>query len=231
MSAETGRGGRGGVSSRPLSGWVSRSVEATERAGAELARALRAGDLIALSGPLGAGKSRLVAGLARGLGCPAPVRSPTFTLINQYSGRLTLFHADLYRVSHTGELAELGVDEAAENAVVLLEWPDRAEDVLPPDRLDIAFTLAPNLGINQRNAEITGHGAFAPRIERLAALRHFLLAEGVADASAVGGDAARSALPRARRAVARPPAVNARRASLAAAKRCGERGRVASRSA
>ena len=93
--------------------------------------------------------------------------------------------------THAGELTELGVDEAAENAVVLLEWPDRAADALPPDRLDIAFTLAPHLGPNQRQAELTAHGAFVPRLERLAAIRQFLAAEGLADAprTHVQGDA------------------------------------------
>ena len=105
----------------------------------------------------------------------------------------------------TSELAELGVDEAAENAVVLLEWPDRAADALPPDRLDIAFTLAPHLGPNQRNAELTAHGAFVPRLERLAAIRHFLAAGGPRrrePRTHVQGDAS---TPRLRAAHARGP--------------------------
>ena len=75
--------------------------------------------------------------------------------------------------------------------MVLLEWPDRAAEALPPDRLDIAFTLAPHLGPNQRQAELTAHGTFVPRLERLAAIRHFLAVEGLADATRthVQGDA------------------------------------------
>src|SRR2546423_13178072 len=174
---------------------------ATRRLAVDLASILKAGDLVTLSGDLGAGKTAFARALIRHLaGNEAlEVPSPTFTLVQTYAlPRFTVVHADLYRVTHTGELAELGVDEAAENAVVLLEWPDRAEDVLPPDRLDIAFTLAPNLGVNQRNAEITGHGAFAPRIERLAAIRHFLLEEGIADAprTHVQGDASTRAYER-----------------------------------
>src|SRR5947209_6877874 len=174
---------------------------ATARLTADVASILKAGDLITLSGDLGAGKTAFARALIRHLAGDEAldVPSPTFTLVQTYAlPRFTVVHADLYRVTHTGELAELGVDEAAENAVVLLEWPDRAEDVLPPDRLDIAFTLAPNLGINQRNAEITGHGAFAPRIERLAAIRHFLLAEGVADLprTHIQGDASTRAYER-----------------------------------
>src|SRR5436190_7571541 len=167
---------------------------ATARLAADVASILKAGDLVTLSGDLGAGKTAFARALIRHLaGDDAlDVPSPTFTLVQTYTlPRFAVVHADLYRVTHAGELAELGVDEAAENAVVLLEWPDRAADVLPADRLDIAFTLAPHLGPNQRNAELTGHGAFAPRVERLAALRHFLIQEGMAAASRtrVQGDA------------------------------------------
>jgi tRNA threonylcarbamoyl adenosine modification protein YjeE len=168
--------------------------QATRRLAVDLASVLKPGDLVTLSGDLGAGKTAFARALIRHLAADEAldVPSPTFTLVQTYTlPRFTVVHADLYRVTHAGELAELGVDEAAENAVVLLEWPDRAADVLPADRLDIAFTLAPNLGANQRNAEITGHGAFAPRIERLAAIRHFLAEEGMADAprTHVQGDA------------------------------------------
>src|SRR2546423_10279067 len=153
--------------------------QATRRLAVDVASILKAGDLVTLSGDLGAGKTAFARALIRHLAGDEAldVPSPTFTLVQTYAlPRFTVVHADLYRVTHAGELAELGVDEAAENAVVLLEWPDRAEDVLPAERLDIAFTVAPNLGANQRNAEITGHGAFAPRIERLPPERHFPLA-------------------------------------------------------
>lgn len=174
---------------------------ATRRLAVDAASILKAGDLVTLSGDLGAGKTAFARALIRHLAGDESldVPSPTFTLVQTYTlPRFTVVHADLYRVGRASELAELGVDEAAENAVVLLEWPDRAADVLPADRLDIAFTLAPHLGVNQRNAEITGHGAFAPRIERLAAIRHFLEAEGIADAprSHVQGDASTRAYER-----------------------------------
>src|SRR4051794_41012698 len=168
--------------------------QATRRLAADVASVLKPGDLVTLSGDLGAGKTAFARSLIRHLAGDEAldVPSPTFTLVQSYAlPRFAVVHADLYRVTHTGELAELGVDEAAENAVVLLEWPDRAAEVLPPDRLDIAFTLAPHLGPNQRNAELTGHGAFAPRIERLAAMRHFLIQEGMAAAprTHIQGDA------------------------------------------
>src|SRR3954469_9782703 len=159
--------------------------QATRRLAADVASVLKPGDLVTLSGDLGAGKTAFARALIRLLAGDEAmeVPSPPFTLVQTYAlPRFAVVHADLYRVTHAGELAELGVDEAAENAVVLLEWPDRAAEALPADRLDIAFTLAPHLGINQRNVEITGHGAFAPRIERLAAIRHFLRQEAMADA-------------------------------------------------
>ena len=90
--------------------WKSRSAEETERIGAALAKTLLEGDVLALTGPLGAGKTRLVAGIARGLGWNGDVRSPTFTLINEYHGRRMLVHADLYRVESI-EAHGLGLDE------------------------------------------------------------------------------------------------------------------------
>src|SRR5436305_13728968 len=138
---------------------------ATRRLAAGVASVLKPGDLVTRSGDLGAGKTAFARSLIRHLAGDEAldVPSPTFTLVQTYAlPRFAVVHADLYRVSHTGELADLGVDEAAENAVVLLEWPDRAAEVLPAGRLDIACTLAPNLGPNQRNAELTCHGAFAP---------------------------------------------------------------------
>src|SRR5437868_5158488 len=175
--------------------------QATRRLAVDVASILKAGDLVTLSGDLGAGKTAFARALIRHLAGDEAldVPSPTFTLVQTYVlPRFTVVHADLYRVTHTGELAELGVDEAADDAVVLLEWPDRAEDVLPADRLDIAFTLASHLGANQRNAEITGHGTLAPRIERLAAIRHFLSEEGIADAPRIHlqGDASTRAYER-----------------------------------
>jgi N-acetylmuramate 1-kinase len=174
---------------------------ATQRLAVEIASALKPGDLVTLSGDLGAGKTAFARALIRHLAeDPAlEVPSPTFTLVQTYVlPRFTVVHADLYRVTHAGELAELGMDEASETSVVLLEWPDRAADALPADRLDIAFTLAPNLGGNQRNAELTAHDAFVPRLERVVAVRHFLSAEGMADAprSHLQGDASTRAYER-----------------------------------
>jgi len=106
---------------------VTRSQEETEQLAGTLAAELQAGDVVLLSGPLGAGKTAFVRGLARGLGIdPEDVSSPTFTLVHDYrGGRLRLFHADLYRLG-AGGAEDLGLDELGVNdGVLAIEWPDR----------------------------------------------------------------------------------------------------------
>ncbi|HLH87740.1 MAG TPA: tRNA (adenosine(37)-N6)-threonylcarbamoyltransferase complex ATPase subunit type 1 TsaE [Xanthobacteraceae bacterium] len=181
------------------SGGSSHSVvlaneEALHRLVKDIAIALEPGDLITLSGDLGAGKTTLARALIRHLaGDPAvEVPSPTFTLMQTYDlPRFTVVHADLYRVSGSSELAELGFDDLPPAAVILLEWPDRAAGFLPPDRLDIAITLAPQLGTEHRNLRLTGYGTFAPRAERLATARKFIDESDFAEAERerVAGDA------------------------------------------
>jgi len=103
---------------------VTRSTEETEGLGAALAPALRTGDVLALCGPLGAGKTRFVAGLARGLACKARVRSPTFALLHEYHGRILLAHLDFYRLEG-GEAEGLGLEEYAERAALVVEWGEK----------------------------------------------------------------------------------------------------------
>jgi tRNA threonylcarbamoyladenosine biosynthesis protein TsaE len=105
---------------------ISRSEEDTVEAGRQLAGKLRPGDVVLLSGPLGAGKTAFVRGLALGLGAnPADVTSPTFTLIQEYRGASTLYHVDLYRLE-PHEVDDLGLDELMSgDAVVAVEWPER----------------------------------------------------------------------------------------------------------
>src|ERR1044072_6796919 len=117
---------------------------ATLRLMIEIAAAIEPGDLITLSGDLGAGKTTFARALIRHLAGDDTIEvpSPTFTLMQSYElSRFPLVHADLYRLNGPSELGELGVDEVAENAVILLEWPDRAGDILSPDRFDISLTL------------------------------------------------------------------------------------------
>jgi N-acetylmuramate 1-kinase len=167
----------------------------------DIAAALAPGDLITLSGDLGAGKTTFARALIRYLAGDESVEvpSPTFTLMQAYElPRFNLLHADLYRLSGPAELAELGFEDIPAGAVTLLEWPDRAAGFLPADRLDIAFTLSPLEGAMFRNARITGYGAFAARAERIAAIRTFLGRTGFAKAvrQYVQGDASTRAYER-----------------------------------
>jgi tRNA threonylcarbamoyladenosine biosynthesis protein TsaE len=99
----------------------------TEAAGERLGERLEAGDVVLLTGELGAGKTTFVRGVARGAGSAAPVASPTFQLVRVYSGRVQLAHVDLYRVEHTAELADLGLEELADQGALVIEWGDRLE--------------------------------------------------------------------------------------------------------
>jgi tRNA threonylcarbamoyl adenosine modification protein YjeE len=167
---------------------------ATHALAVDLAGVLEAGDLVALSGDLGAGKTTFARALIRHLAADqeAEVPSPSFTLMQAYElPRFPVLHADLYRLNDPAELTELGFDEAAENSAVLLEWPDRAEGLLPPDRFEIALTLSPAQGSSYRNVRVSGYGQAAARVERLAAVRRFLDATGYGNAERhrLAGDA------------------------------------------
>jgi len=158
---------------------------ATRRLAIDIANSLEGGDFVTLSGDLGAGKTTLVRTLIRYLAGDAAIEvpSPTFTLMQIYElPQFPLVHADLYRLSGPAELAELGFDDLPEGAVVLLEWPDRADGLLPPDRLDVSLTLAPKLKLEFRHARMTGYGAWAPRVDRMAAVRQFIAESGYSEA-------------------------------------------------
>jgi tRNA threonylcarbamoyl adenosine modification protein YjeE len=168
--------------------------QATARFAADIACALEPGDLVTLSGDLGAGKTTFARALIRYLANDdtIAVPSPSFTLLQTYElPRFPLAHADLYRLAGAAELAELGFDDLPESAVVLMEWADRAAGLLPPDRFDITFTLDPSLGAEVRNARYTGYGVFAARAERIGQLRAFLdrAGFGVAERRRMQGDA------------------------------------------
>jgi tRNA threonylcarbamoyl adenosine modification protein YjeE len=157
--------------------------QATRRLMADIAAAIEPGDLITLSGDLGAGKTTFARALIRHFAGDETVEvpSPTFTIMQTYElPRFNLLHADLYRLSGPGELAELGFEDAAENAVTLLEWPDRAAGHLPPNRFDVTLTLSPQQGETFRNAHVTGYGTFAAKAERIDAIRRFLARSGFA---------------------------------------------------
>ena len=158
--------------------------QATRRLAIDIAAMLAPGDVVTLSGDLGAGKTTFARALIRHLaGEEIDVPSPTFTLMQAYDlPRFSVVHADLYRVTAPSELIEIGFADAADGAVVLVEWPERAADLMPADRLDIALTLAPRHDPDFRDARITGHGTLAPRLERMTAIRRFLDRSGFAEA-------------------------------------------------
>jgi tRNA threonylcarbamoyl adenosine modification protein YjeE len=152
---------------------------------ADLALLIGAGDVITLSGDLGAGKTAAARALIRYLaGDPdIEVPSPTFTLAQSYDlAPFPLVHADLYRINDASELEEIGLSPLPEGVVVLIEWPERAPSALPADRIDIALSHRPALGSTARAAEITGHGKAAAQVARLEALRQFLNQAGFIDA-------------------------------------------------
>ncbi len=167
----------------------------------DVAALIEPGDLITLSGDLGAGKTTFARALIRHLAGDETIEvpSPTFTLMQAYElPRFAVVHADLYRLSGPAELAELGFADIAERGVVLLEWPDRAAGFLPADRLDIAFTLSPQHGETFRQARVTGYGTLAARAEHIAAIRSFLNRSGFASATRrhMQGDASTRAYER-----------------------------------
>ncbi|HMF67223.1 MAG TPA: tRNA (adenosine(37)-N6)-threonylcarbamoyltransferase complex ATPase subunit type 1 TsaE [Phyllobacterium sp.] len=153
----------------------------TARLGQDLALALRKGDLIALSGDLGAGKSTLARGMIRTIaddnGYDVP--SPTFTIVQSYPElRLPISHVDLYRLSTADEVDELGLDEALEDGAVVVEWPERAEGVLPGPGLSVTLV---NDG-EGRTALIDGEPAALARLQRSLTVRNFLARSGFATA-------------------------------------------------
>lgn len=150
--------------SKPLE-WQTESAAETQAFGRLLAERLAPHELIALSGPLGSGKTQLVKGLAAGLGVPEeePVVSPTFVLVREYVGRLRLYHLDAYRLRDPRELLDLGLEEMLEDdAVVAVEWADRVGAALPP----AAWTI--ELGhVSEHARRLVVHAADAARLHAL----------------------------------------------------------------
>ncbi len=137
--------------------------------GRRIGELLEPGDILSLRGELGAGKTLLVRGIARGLGVPESVRvtSPTFTIINEYAGRLLLFHLDLYRISGPDELETLPWEETLfGRGIAAIEWPERLGRLLPSSRIDVKIYIT---GEECRSISILGRGKrYAERVAQWA---------------------------------------------------------------
>jgi tRNA threonylcarbamoyladenosine biosynthesis protein TsaE len=139
--------------------FTTATAEETERAGEALAAELRAGDVVALVGELGAGKTCFVRGLVRGLGGGDVVSSPTFVMVNLYRARVPIHHLDAYRTGSLSEVVDLGLDEMlASGTITLIEWADRIAPLVPPDALWVRIS---GLGDEPRSISIETR---APRI-------------------------------------------------------------------
>jgi tRNA threonylcarbamoyladenosine biosynthesis protein TsaE len=133
---------------------VSRAPSETQALGERLGWRLGRGDVVACIGPLGSGKTCFLQGLARGLGVTAAVTSPTFVLVNEYRGRLTVYHVDAYRTGSLSELVDLGLEEMLHGeGVTIVEWADKILPLLPPRTITVSIE---GLGDEPRRIEVTG---------------------------------------------------------------------------
>jgi tRNA threonylcarbamoyladenosine biosynthesis protein TsaE len=143
------------------------AAEDTRAIGQALASLLAAGDVVALTGELGAGKTTFAQGVARGLGFAGVVVSPTFTLVREYrGGRLPVVHADVYRLDRVQDVVDLALEEEAEDGVLLVEWGDAVDALLPSGHLVVELTL-PGEGEERALALTADGGPWALRWERL----------------------------------------------------------------
>ena len=133
--------------------YISESYEETLAIARSFAETLKAGDTVCLYGGLGAGKTAFVQGLAEGLGIGEPVTSPTFTIVNEYYGRLPLYHFDVYRIADPDEMYEIGYDEYVYgDGVSVIEWSELIDEILPEKRYNV--TISKDYGKHENYREI-----------------------------------------------------------------------------
>lgn len=158
---------------------ITHSPEETQDLGAEVGTMVWPGLLLLLVGPLGAGKTRFVQGLARGMGVKGPVTSPSFILVQVHRGRIPLVHADLYRLEDPAEVEELGLWEYVSTAVLAIEWAERLGTVWEPH---LRVEISPRQG-GEREINLIGESSGDPRygelLHHLAARRNLTVEEGV----------------------------------------------------
>ena len=126
----------------PFGSHDSMNPDQTRQLGWTLGKTLRGGEVLAITGELGSGKTQLVKGIAQGLDiAPSEITSPTFALIHEHEGRLPLYHIDLYRLETPRDIESIGLEEYfTRNAVVAIEWAERATSLLPPNRVQITLS-------------------------------------------------------------------------------------------
>lgn len=135
--------------------YISNSYEETQKIAADFAKTLKEGDVLCMYGNLGVGKTAFVQGLAKGLEIDEPITSPTFTIVNEYSGTLPLYHFDVYRIADSDEMYEIGYEEYVYgDGVSVIEWPQLIDDILPEKRYDIEIAKDYDKGENYRTIEI-----------------------------------------------------------------------------
>ena len=137
--------------------YISHSPEETEAIGQALGERLKPGTVLAYLGDLGMGKTAFTRGLARGLGCRGRVTSPTFTIVNEYDGKIPLFHFDMYRLTDSEDLFDIGWEDYLERGgVCAVEWSERISDALPEDTLYVTIARHPD-GENWRIITMEGY--------------------------------------------------------------------------
>lgn len=131
------------------------TVDETYKIGESIGSLVNSGDIICLIGDLGTGKTHLTKGIAKGLNIEDNITSPTFTIVNEYTGRLKLYHFDVYRVNDPDEIAAIGFDEYIfSDGVSVIEWANYIEELIPPNKLTITIEKLPKLGDNYRKINI-----------------------------------------------------------------------------
>ena len=148
----------------------SRGPAETRRIGARLALLLAPGDVLLFQGELGSGKTVLAQGIGEGLAVQEPVRSSSYVLLHEYHGRLTLYHADLYRLSDPAEVPELALEETAADGVLAVEWPERAWQELPPEHLLVRIEEEPR-PVGRRRLTLVPQGQRYEELARLLTAR------------------------------------------------------------